>query len=76
MRKSSFGDYKDKITTIIIINTNNQNNNKEVLVRLMTLRGFRCLLVFYTNSFPYDPSLSTMFTSKKPFSQQTNISCQ
>jgi hypothetical protein len=62
-RKSSLGDHKDKIATTILSNTNNNNKN-EVLVRLMTLCGFRCLLVFYIDSFPCDPSLNTVFTSK------------
>ena len=62
--KSSLGDHMDKIATKVIINTNNNNNNKEVLVCLMTLRCFRCLMLFYIDSFSYDPSLSIMFTSK------------
>jgi len=67
-RKGSLGDHTDKIATNVIINTNNNNNNNnnnnEVLVCLMTPRGFRCLMLFYVDSFPYDLSLSAVFTSK------------
>jgi len=71
-RKSSLDDHTDKIATNIIINTNNNNNSNnnnndddnEVLVGLMLLRGFRYLMLSCIDSFPYDPSLSTIFIRK------------